>query len=111
MSSLHSRISRNLTPNSFCSGFTDNNRTPKVHSRIEEYILTQKVQKSDLIGLRAVVSLDRTRFGHPPRNALKFYFNHEIIAGVKRYRPARLDLHESGIIGKPFQRISTAICF
>jgi hypothetical protein len=28
-----------------------------------------------------------------------------------RYRPARLDLHESGIIGKPFKRTSTAICY
>ncbi len=28
-----------------------------------------------------------------------------------RYRPARLDLHESGIIEKPFKRTSTAICF
>jgi hypothetical protein len=30
---------------------------------------------------------------------------------VLRYRPARLDLHESGIIEKPFKRTSTAICF
>ncbi len=28
-----------------------------------------------------------------------------------RYFPARLDLHESGIILKPFKRTSTAICF
>jgi hypothetical protein len=28
-----------------------------------------------------------------------------------RYRPARLDLHESGIIGKPFKSTSTAIGF
>ncbi len=28
-----------------------------------------------------------------------------------RYRPARLDLNESGIIGKPLKRTSTAICF
>ncbi len=28
----------------------------------------------------------------------------------QRYRPARLDLHESGIIGNPFNRTSTAIC-
>jgi hypothetical protein len=29
----------------------------------------------------------------------------------KRYRLSRLDLHESGIIAKPFKRASTAICF
>ncbi len=29
----------------------------------------------------------------------------------KSYHPARLDLHESGIIEKPFKRTSTAICF
>jgi hypothetical protein len=28
-----------------------------------------------------------------------------------RYRPARLDLHESGIIEKSFKKTSTAICF
>jgi hypothetical protein len=27
----------------------------------------------------------------------------------KKYRPARLDLHGSGIIGKPFKSTSTAI--
>ncbi len=30
---------------------------------------------------------------------------------IKRYRPARLDLHESGTIGKPFKSSLTAICF
>ncbi len=30
---------------------------------------------------------------------------------LKRYRPARLDLNESGIIGEPFKRTSTAISF
>jgi hypothetical protein len=30
---------------------------------------------------------------------------------IERYRPARLDLHESGIIRKPFKSTSTAIGF
>jgi hypothetical protein len=32
-------------------------------------------------------------------------------SAFKRYRPARLDLHKSGIIGKHFKRKSTTICF
>jgi hypothetical protein len=35
-------------------------------------VLTQKVQRSVLFGLRAVVPLDRPRFCYPPLNALKF---------------------------------------
>ncbi len=36
---------------------------------------------------------------------------HKLLLIPLRYRPARLDLHESGTIGKPFKRTSTAICF
>ncbi len=44
---------------------------------------------------------------------LLVYKNLKPMSGIflLRYRSARLDLHESGIIGKPFKRTSTAICF
>jgi hypothetical protein len=34
-----------------------------------------------------------------------------VAMSLSRYRPARLDLHESGIIGKPFKSTSTGIGF
>ncbi len=40
-----------------------------------------------------------------------YYLKINILQNASRYRPARLDLNESGIIEKPLKRTSTAISF
>jgi hypothetical protein len=41
----------------------------------------------------------------------KILFYEGEIELIKRYHPARLDLHESGTIGKPFNRTLTVYVF
>ncbi len=58
--------------------------------------------------------IEVNRFSFKKAKIINYHFNcyiTNILQLYQRYRPARLDLHESGIIGKPFKRTSTAIYF
>ncbi len=67
-----------------------------------QYQYQESIPCEQLVSWLCDIKQVRLCFLHSPAISLKLKVP---------YRPARLDLHESGIIGKPFKRTSTAICF